>query len=164
LWACAVARSDGAGLLCGILKSLVERGPECPKVLVATHFHEVFRREILDPELAPITFMHMQVMFASDRGGEGHVGTQDGKGPDGRITYLYRSVHDVLLFRHVPQDQWCFSATAGLSFASHAAKCMRIYGIPPKLVERAEHISYVLDRLISSISSMTLCFLGEVGI
>jgi DNA mismatch repair protein MSH5 len=60
--------ADGAGLLCGVLKHLLNRGPECPKVLAATHFHDVFREDLLDPDMATISFQHMQVMFTSSDG------------------------------------------------------------------------------------------------
>lgn len=60
--------SDGAGLFCGVLRYLVELGSECPKVLVATHFHDIFQEGLLDPKKNPITFVHMEVMFTSRDG------------------------------------------------------------------------------------------------
>lgn len=60
--------SDGAGLFCGVLSHLLNRGRECPKVLVATHFHEVFRKDMFNPHKFPITFVHMKVIFASSTG------------------------------------------------------------------------------------------------
>ncbi|KAF8827642.1 hypothetical protein HHX47_DHR4000349 [Lentinula edodes] len=60
---------NGAGLLCGVIKHLLARKSNCPKILVATHFHDVFRKEILDPKLIPISFLHMQVMFTAARDG-----------------------------------------------------------------------------------------------
>ena len=59
---------DGAGLLCGVLKHFLQRGIDCPKVLVATHFHDLFGEDLLDPDLSPISFRHMQVMFTSNNG------------------------------------------------------------------------------------------------
>lgn len=99
--------SDGAGLFCGVLKDLLDRGPECPKVLAATHFHDVFREDMLDPTTAPISFRHMQVMFTSSDGtiieGNGSLDSstladesQDRRMSDysvrtgEKITYLYR--------------------------------------------------------------------------
>lgn len=77
---------------------------------MATHFHDVFNEELLDPERAPISFRHMQVMFTTTSGARvepkstdtsmsraatpasGTVG--DGSnaniGPTDKITYLYR--------------------------------------------------------------------------
>ena len=95
--------ADGAGLFCGVLKHLLNRGSACPKVLVATHFHDVFRYDVFDPESVPITFLHMQVMFTSESGeiiGESNDALveereeeEDGVrkvGPGEKITYLYR--------------------------------------------------------------------------
>lgn len=85
-----------------MLKHLVDRGPACPKVLAATHFHDVFTADLLDPEAVPITFLHMQVLFTSSSGEVledasrtlGTPGsTQDDTpriGPGEQITYLYR--------------------------------------------------------------------------
>jgi DNA mismatch repair protein MSH5 len=97
---------DGAGLLCGVLKHFLQRGDNCPKVLVATHFHDLFREDLLDPETSHITFRHMQVMFTSRNGtaldnpldtSELDDVSQDRNGPGERkvgagekITYLYR--------------------------------------------------------------------------
>lgn len=66
LWHLVV--SDGAGLFCGVLRHLLDRGPNCPKVLAATHFHEIFRTDLFDFESMPVTFLHMQVMFATTSG------------------------------------------------------------------------------------------------
>ena len=60
--------SDGAGLFHGILKHFIGRGSSCPKILAATHFHEIFRNDILVPEETPISFVHMQIMITSDKG------------------------------------------------------------------------------------------------
>jgi DNA mismatch repair protein MSH5 len=59
---------DGTGLFCGVIKHLLNRGSQCPKVLAATHFHEVFQKDMLDPHKFPITFLHMQVLFTSSKG------------------------------------------------------------------------------------------------
>jgi hypothetical protein len=66
LVACACVCSlptDGAGILCGVLKHFLNRKDQCPKILVTTHFHEIFREDLLNPKLVPISFQHMQVMF-----------------------------------------------------------------------------------------------------
>ncbi|KAJ3876937.1 DNA mismatch repair protein MutS [Lentinula edodes] len=142
--------TDGAGLLCGVIKHLLARKSNCPKILVATHFHDVFREEILDPKLIPISFLHMQVMFTAARDGSllepgspgnsltsrslsatlsatkptGSAATQEGSREE--ITYLYRVME-------------------GLSIDSHAAKCAELFGIPPRLVQRAQYVSQLLS-------------------
>ncbi|KAJ3865547.1 muts domain V-domain-containing protein [Lentinula novae-zelandiae] len=107
---------DGAGLLCGVIKHLLARKSNCPKILVATHFHDVFREEILDPKLIPISFLHMQVMFTAARDGS-------------------------LLEPGSPSN----SVMEGLSMDSHAAKCAELFGIPPRLVQRAQYVSHLLS-------------------
>ncbi|KAE9400467.1 hypothetical protein BT96DRAFT_965335 [Gymnopus androsaceus JB14] len=137
----------GAGLLCGVIKHLLARGSNCPKVLVATHFHDVFRQELLDPESIPISFLHMQVMFTARDGtilesvSPSHSSSRDVTassrpssgnrdtglvGPREEITYLYRVME-------------------GLSLDSHAAKCAELFGIPPRLVQRAQYVSQLLS-------------------
>ncbi|KAF9019023.1 hypothetical protein BDZ89DRAFT_1103526 [Hymenopellis radicata] len=131
--------TDGAGLLCGVLKHLLDRGPNCPKVVVATHFHDVFREELLDPESTPITFLHMQVMFTSSTGTILESGDSTPAqfsysetsnmarqpNPTEKITYLYR-------------------VAEGLSLVSHAAKCAEIFGVPSRVVQRAQYVSEVI--------------------
>ncbi|KAK0503937.1 DNA mismatch repair protein MutS [Armillaria luteobubalina] len=133
--------TDGAGLLCGVLKHLMDRGADCPKVLAATHFHDVFREELLDPDSTPITFLHMQVLFTSSTGtileprdstpsanpewDRSSIDRQVNYGE--KITYLYRVVE-------------------GLSLVSHAAKCAEIFGLPSRVVERAQYVSEMISN------------------
>lgn len=51
---------DGAGLACGIFEYLLSLGDERPKVLAATHFHEIFENGFL-PERPSLSFGHMEV-------------------------------------------------------------------------------------------------------
>ncbi|KAH8104687.1 DNA mismatch repair protein MutS [Cristinia sonorae] len=139
--------ADGAGLFCGVLKHLVNRGTSCPRVLVATHFHDVFRDDILNPDDLPITFVHMQVLLTSSKGelmaaSESRPGAvaydfqnsleDDDQSevhiaPNERITYLYR-------------------VQKGLWLNSHAALCAEIFGIPRAVVRRATYVSHLLSR------------------
>ena len=103
--------TDGAGLFCGVLRHLLKRGSNCPKTLVATHFHDVFNEELLDPENIPVSFRHMQVMFTTSAGAIVESDSLDTRaisgspsistatcddlrstkvGPAEKITYLYR--------------------------------------------------------------------------
>ncbi|KAF9468500.1 DNA mismatch repair protein MutS [Collybia nuda] len=134
--------TDGAGLFCGVLKELIDRGSECPKVLAATHFHDVFRKDLLDPDTVSISFRHMQVMFTPGDGtllagnrslnffkleSEGTQPNEHSIRTREKMTYLYR-------------------VAEGLSLESHAAKCAEIFGVPPRIVQRAQYVS----RLIST--------------
>jgi DNA mismatch repair protein MSH5 len=84
-------KTDGAGLFAGILKHLLARGSDCPKVIATTHFHELFTTRLLEPEKLPITFVHLEIMFAT-RSGEIIDGGTSGTLKAETITYLYRSV------------------------------------------------------------------------
>lgn len=69
---------DGAGLVTALLDHFLSLGGEAPKVLAATHFHEIFEYDLLreNPRLA---FAHMDVrvdLEAEDR--------------DDQVTYLFR--------------------------------------------------------------------------
>ncbi|TID21742.1 mismatch repair protein 5 [Venturia nashicola] len=68
---------DGAGLACGILDYLVGLEDDCPKVLAATHFHEIFESGYLKPSPA-LAFGHMEV----------HVDAEAAE-LENQITYLY---------------------------------------------------------------------------
>ncbi|KAK3111026.1 hypothetical protein LTR53_014101 [Teratosphaeriaceae sp. CCFEE 6253] len=68
---------DGAGLAAGVFEHLLQRGAEAPKVLGATHFHEIFESGFL-PERPELVYAHMEVRLDE---GASDVGEQ--------ITYLY---------------------------------------------------------------------------
>jgi len=137
---------DGAGLFCGVLKHLLNRGPNCPKVLAATHFHDVFREDLLDPDAVPITFLHMQVMFTSPSGQ-----ILDATSPH----YLVKPTLDSASVSNATQGQdntrrgekitYLYRVTEGLSLDSHAAKCAEIFGVPSRIVQRAQHVSHLIS-------------------
>ncbi|KIK45627.1 hypothetical protein CY34DRAFT_22463 [Suillus luteus UH-Slu-Lm8-n1] len=134
--------ADGTGLFCGVIKHLLNRGSQCPKVLAATHFHEIFQKDMLDPHKFPITFLHMQVLFTSSKGslnpGDMSVsGDSDSTNherveptsvvaPGEKITYLYR-------------------VSPGLSRNSHAAQCATMFGLPSRIAQRAQYVSKLLS-------------------
>ncbi|KAF2706863.1 hypothetical protein K504DRAFT_412485 [Pleomassaria siparia CBS 279.74] len=68
---------DGAGLACAVFEYLLSLGANCPKVLGATHFHEIFETGLLKPRPS-LAFGHMEVL----------VDTESGE-PKDQITYLY---------------------------------------------------------------------------
>ncbi|TDL23286.1 hypothetical protein BD410DRAFT_176959 [Rickenella mellea] len=120
--------TDGAGLFCGTIQSLLARGPNCPKVLCATHFHDIFREDLLDTTL-PLCFLHMEILLTSTDGDvildpDQSMSEQILKGE--AITYLYR-------------------VAPGLSLDSQAARCAQMFGLPPVLVQRARYVSELLS-------------------
>lgn len=155
--------SDGAGLFCGILKHFIDRGLDCPKILAATHFHEVFKADLFDPEKLPVTFLHMQVMFTTTDGDiimdkdvsfsrnrsdtNSEYQEEDARivGPGEKITYLYKYANEMNLsiaLRLIVRSLDSRVAN-GLCFNSHAAKCAEIFGVPQRVVERARYVTCV---------------------
>ncbi|CAI2171965.1 328_t:CDS:10 [Funneliformis geosporum] len=53
--------TDGAGLFCGVIEHLLSLGRDCPKVIAATHFHEIFENNLL-PQTLPISLNTMEIM------------------------------------------------------------------------------------------------------
>jgi len=136
------------GLFAGVLKHLLARGSDCPKVIATTHFHELFSTGALDPQELPITFVHMEIMFTT-RGGEiiDADSTRVTKGES--ITYLYRLVSSNFSWE-IPDDGMLHRAENGLALESHAARCAQLFGVPAHIVQRAQYVTYVaFERLLS---------------
>lgn len=98
-----------------MLKELLDRGADCPKVLAATHFHEIFTADLFDSYSVPVTFLHMQVMFTTSDGDGSVSGARRGieqaqrweedddddvmsVRPGESITYLFRYVFSFVSF------------------------------------------------------------------
>ncbi|TVY20089.1 MutS protein-like [Lachnellula arida] len=71
---------DGAGLSCGILEFFLDLEHHRPKVLAATHFHEIFENGFLE-ERPELSFGHMEIRVDSDA-----------ELVEDQITYLYNCV------------------------------------------------------------------------
>ncbi|EJD50894.1 hypothetical protein AURDEDRAFT_135210 [Auricularia subglabra TFB-10046 SS5] len=78
--------TDGAGLLVGVLRHLLARGADCPKVLATTHFRDVFRADIV-PRTLPLALAHMRIMLVQQQGDES-------------IVYLYQVASGLSLESH----------------------------------------------------------------
>lgn len=68
---------DGIGLACGILEHLLNL-TEPPKVIAATHFHEIFENNFLGPH-PRLQLGHMDVQVK-----------EESKEVEDQITYLYK--------------------------------------------------------------------------
>ena len=71
---------DGAGLACGVFEYLLNLGNKRPKVLGATHFHEIFENGFLKPR-PELAFGHMQVRI-----------DDDAREIENQVTFLYKLV------------------------------------------------------------------------
>lgn len=71
--------ADGAGLACGVFEYFLGMGQERPKILGATHFHEIFESGFLQSQ-PNLQYGHMDIRIDK--------AAIDG---EARITYLYRS-------------------------------------------------------------------------
>lgn len=69
--------ADGAGLAAGVFEYLLNLGPRCPKVLAATHYHEIFEAGFLAPR-ARLGFAHMEIRV-----------DEEASMAEEQITYLY---------------------------------------------------------------------------
>ena len=107
---------DGAGLAAGVLTYLLSLSRDAaPKVLAATHFHEIFSPGLFPLDHPSLAFAHMEV----------HI---DGKGKrrqsdsQTEVTYLY-------------------NLRPGRSNLSYGTQCAAMNGIPPVIVKRAAELA-----------------------
>ncbi|KAM5507939.1 hypothetical protein McanMca71_001210 [Microsporum canis] len=70
--------ADGAGLACGLFEYVLSMGNQRPKVIAATHFHEIFENGFLKPR-PELEFGHMEVRVDTS--------TQN---VEDQVTYLYK--------------------------------------------------------------------------
>ncbi|KAH7099547.1 DNA mismatch repair protein MutS, partial [Auriculariales sp. MPI-PUGE-AT-0066] len=116
--------TDGAGLLVGALKHLLNRGIDCPRVLATTHFRDIFREDLV-PRSLPIRLAHIRVMLVNTE-------REEIAGLDG-ATLRNAAESIVYLYQVAP----------GLSLESHAAKCAAACGVSHAVVQRAQYVTYV---------------------
>ena len=69
---------DGAGLACGVFEYFLALGEDRPKLLGATHFHEIFENGFL-PERPLLAFGYMEVRL-----------DKEAAALENQITYLYK--------------------------------------------------------------------------
>ena len=75
--------ANGAGLFVGLLKYLITRGKDLPKVLLATHFHEIFMTGLVGRGL-PAGLGHMELIVDTSKQTGGS--TQGGIAINERVT------------------------------------------------------------------------------
>lgn len=142
---------DGAGLFCGVIKHLLARKEKCPKVLAATHFHDIFNPQMLDPATRGVAFVNMQIMFATVQ----EIPTANSKPSTSPRSFEYNgkarqtssddsSVDATRTARPGEKITYLYRVAPGLSLRSHAAQCAELYGLPKPVVERAQYISELI--------------------
>ncbi|KAJ5247172.1 hypothetical protein N7468_002155 [Penicillium chermesinum] len=106
---------DGIGLACGILEYLLSL-EDAPKVLAATHFHEIFENDFL-PLRPRLQLAHMEVKVCEE----------DSREAGEQVTYLY--------------NLW-----KGRSTKSFGTICAATNGIDAAIVARANEIALLVAR------------------
>jgi DNA mismatch repair protein MSH5 len=71
--------ADGIGLACGVLEHLLNL-EDPPKVIAATHFHEIFENDFLPPRPG-LQLGHMEVKVC-----------EESQQVEDQVTYLYKYV------------------------------------------------------------------------
>ena len=123
--------SDGAGLAAGVFQHFMDMGAQCPKVLAATHYHEIFEQKVLQ-SIERIRFAHMEVLV--DRKEMRKSGNDDRE-----VTYLY-------------------NLKGGRSTVSYGAQCAAMNGVPKEIVQRAVELGDALAQggdLIGLLAGIT---------
>ncbi|KEF51694.1 uncharacterized protein A1O9_12329 [Exophiala aquamarina CBS 119918] len=123
---------DGAGLAAGLFCHLLSLGPDAPKTVAATHFHEIFDLGLFD-RFANVAFAHMEVRVSKQ--GDGYTAGKH----DVEVAYLY-NLH------------------AGKSDLSYGAQCAALNGVPVEVVERAAQLARMSGRgedLVTTCSTLS---------
>ncbi|KAL9099242.1 MAG: hypothetical protein Q9163_005233 [Psora crenata] len=119
--------TDGAGLACGVFEYFLELGDDRPKVLGATHFHEIFENGFLKPRPC-LAFGYMEVRLDKD--------AQD---VQDQITYLYNFI----------------SGRTSSSYGNHCAAISGVNPAIIKRSEELERMSARGENLVTACASVS---------
>lgn len=103
-------RIDGIGLACGILEHLLNL-EDAPKVIAATHFHEIFENDFLASR-PRLQLGHMEVKVC-----------EEFKDVEDQVTYLYKCVLDLRSFLAWMKKSNVWAAFVRVAAARASAPC-----------------------------------------
>lgn len=106
--------TDGAGLMTAFLDHFLNLDDDRPKVVVATHFHEIFENGFLTDKDKDLAFAHMEVRI-----------DMDAVDADDQMTFLFRLM-------------------PGRSTSSYGCRCAAMNGVDDAVVERAEALALLI--------------------
>ncbi|KAM0790292.1 hypothetical protein ACM66B_005594 [Microbotryomycetes sp. NB124-2] len=129
---------DGASLFCGVIEHLMRRGEHTPRILAATHFHHILSNNLLSADL-PIGFAHMEILIHDSGVKAKSEKSSSDMGPAfADLTYLYR-------------------VAPGTASTSHALTCAALFGIPSRVLDRAQFVTNALSTFdMDSVVNETL--------
>ncbi|KPI35358.1 uncharacterized protein AB675_9898 [Cyphellophora attinorum] len=149
--------ADGAGLMAGVLQYLLELDLAAPKVLAATHFHEVFELGLFGDDEPNLKHAHMEVRV--DKRDDtttltSYLTTSNGKQP----AQSTRSTTSNNNFEPAERVTYLYQLDPGRSTLSYGAQCAAMNGIPGPVIERAVELGQCLARgqdLVSMCSRLS---------
>lgn len=110
--------SDGIGLYAAVIESFASRGPlQCPRLLTATHFSEIFEFKLINPFPSHVLAQRTMEVVPLREGEDGKNG----------IAFLYR-------------------VGAGVTSSSWGLNCALMAGIGKDVIDRAAEVSTMLTE------------------
>lgn len=115
---------DGPAIFGSIIKFLAE-SRSCPRVLACTHFHELFKKDVLTTSIPGVKHYATEIILDTSR--------------------LY-SPFDFTKHEENQGITFLFKIKEGISSQSFGVYCAKICGLNPKIVERAQELSSLIDK------------------
>jgi len=129
------AAVDGAGLAAGVLTHLLDLGDRAPKVLAATHFHEIFEAGFLPDDAY-----------------------------EGRLKHAHMEIRiDDTALHAEEQIAYLYTFQEGRSIASFGTCCAAMNGISEDVVRRAEGLAELMARGEDLVAACAIMPGDEVG-